>query len=130
MKLERIAINQGRVTLHLTGVDVLDGTPVLDIKPYLPYADSLPDAAGGFAPQAPELRLMVDFSPDAAAFCATWPGDQLPELITQVLRQDPRPAYERANLAPQRYGMRLNGMEVHWEMRGETAYVTDITSRG
>ncbi len=130
VKLERIAIAQGRVTLHLAGVDLLDGTPVLDIKPYLPYADSLPDAAGGFAPQAPELRLTVEFSPVAAAFCAAWPDEQLPELITQVLRQDPRPAYERANSAPQRYGMRLKGMEVHWEMHGETAYVTDISPGG
>ena len=126
VRLERIAINQGRVTLHLAGVDVLDGTPVLDIKPYLPYADCLPDAAGGFAPQAPELRLTVEFSSAATMFCAAWPDDEWHELIVQVLRQDPRPAYERATVTPQRYGMRLKGMEVHWEIRGETAYVTDI----
>lgn len=51
--LERIEISAGRVVLHLAGVDVLDGTPVLDIKPYVPYADSIPEAVGGFANEAP-----------------------------------------------------------------------------
>lgn len=126
VRLERIAIDRGRATLHLSGVDLLDGTPVLDIKPYLPYADSLPDAVGGFASQAPDAGLTVEFSPEAEAVCAVWPSGELRALIVQVLSHDPRPAYERLAAATQNYGMRLHDQDVQWEMRGGTAYVTAI----
>lgn len=126
VKLEGIATDRGRVVLHLAGVDVLDGTPVLDIKPYLPYVDRIPTATGGFATEAPSSRLTVEFSPAAEAFCGTWPVDDLRELITQILRQDPRPTYERTDPAPRRYGMKLYDRDVRWEMRGNMAYVTEI----
>lgn len=126
VKLERVAIEQGRVTLHLSGVDLLDGTPVLDLKPYLPYADRIPTATSGFAPDAPDTTLAVDFSPAAATFCAKPSNGELRELITQILQQDPRPAYERTNSTAQHYGMRVYDYDVHWEIRQNTAYVTEI----
>ncbi|MDG4555115.1 MAG: tRNA (N6-threonylcarbamoyladenosine(37)-N6)-methyltransferase TrmO [Candidatus Competibacter sp.] len=125
VRLERVAVVGQRVTLHLSGVDLLDGTPVLDIKPYLPYADCLPEATGGFASEAPP-HLPVEFSPAAAAFCATWPADHLRGLIVQILRQDPRPAYRGADAASRSYGMRLYDFDLHWEMRDGTVYVTKI----
>ena len=124
--LERIEISAGRVVLHLAGVDVLDGTPVLDIKPYVPYADSIPEAVGGFANEAPGQLREVAFSPMAAAFCAAWPNGDLRELISQILRQDPRPAYAHTDSATRRYGMTLYHCEVYWEMREQVAYVTEI----
>lgn len=124
--LDRITTEQGRITLHLSGVDLLDGTPVLDIKPYLPYADSIPTATGGFATEAPMSGLTVEFSGAAAAFCAAWPCGDLRELIVQLLRHDPRPAYERSQTAPQHYGMKLHDCDVRWEMRGDVAHVTEI----
>ncbi len=127
VRLERVAIARQRVILHLAGVDLLDGTPVLDIKPYLPYADCLPEATGGFATEAPP-HLPVEFSPAAAAFCATWPTDELRGLIVQILRQDPRPAYRSAGTAPRSYGMRLYDCDVCWEMRDGVVYVTEIRS--
>lgn len=127
VRLEQIEIEQGRVVLHLAGVDLLDGTPVLDIKPYLPYADCIPEATGGFAPEAPETALIVAFSPSAEAFCAAWPEGDLPALITQILRQDPRPAYGRDRAAPQRYGMKLYNFDLRWEICGDTASVIEIT---
>lgn len=126
VKLERIAIRQGQVVLHLAGVDLLDGTPVLDIKPYLPYADRIAEAIGGFAPEAPQAGLTVVFSPTASGFCAVWPEGDLRELISQILRQDPRPAYERTDPALQRYGMKLYDLDVRWEVRNGVAYVTEI----
>ena len=129
VKLERIAIHQGQAVLHLAGVDLLEGTPVLDIKPYLPYADRIAEASGGFAPEAPTTGLTVDFSPAARAFCAAWPEGDLQELIRQILRQDPRPAYERTDLEPQAYGMKLYHLDVRWETRGRAAYVTEIVER-
>lgn len=126
VRLERIAIDGERVVLHLAGVDFLDGTPVLDIKPYLPYADRIPAAIGGFATEAPTSGLAVEFSPTAASFCSAWPVGDLRELIVQILRQDPRPAYERADPAPKRYGMKLYDCDVRWEMRDGAVYVTEI----
>ena len=126
VRLERIECHQGQVTLHLAGVDLLDGTPVLDVKPYVPYADCIADAAGGFAPDAPDSALTVAFSPAAAAFCAAWPEGDLRKLITQILQQDPRPAYARNHAALKRYGMKLYDFDLHWELRGDTATVTDL----
>ena len=129
VRLERVEIDQGQVLLHLAGLDLLDGTPVLDIKPYIPYADAIPEAAGGFAPSAPEATLKVEFGLAASEFCAVWPEDDLRELISQILRQDPRPAYERADPDPQTYSMKLYNLDVRWETRDGAAYVTEIVER-
>lgn len=126
VRLERIAIDQGRVILHLSGIDLLDETPVLDIKPYLPYVDCIPAATGGFAPEAPSAERVVAFSPAATTFCMAWPNGDLRELITQILKQDPRPAYEQADSTPQQYGMKLYNADVRWEIRDGMAYVTEI----
>ena len=128
VRLEQIVVDSGRITLHLAGVDLLDGTPVLDIKPYVPYADCLPTATGGFAPEAPNAELVVEFSPQAAAFCANRPHGHLRQLITQILRQDPRPAYVRepGDVAPKSYGMKLYDFDVKWEVVDEVAYVMEI----
>lgn len=126
VRLEGIHIAQRQVMLHLAGVDLLDGTPILDIKPYLPYADCLPEASGGFAAEAPS-RLAVEFSPMAAAFCAAQPRTELRALITQTLEQDPRPAYHDAEPISRRYGMRLYDYEICWEMRDRVAYVIAIS---
>ena len=127
--LERIEIREGRVVLHLAGVDLLDGTPVLDIKPYLPYADCIVDATGGFAVAAPARLPAVEFSPAAAEFCAAWPEGDLRELIVQTLRQDPRPAYQQADSALRQYGMALYDCNVQWEVRNSVAYVMEIRPR-
>jgi len=131
VKLDHIAVRRGQVALHLAGVDLLDGTPVLDIKPYLPYADRIVEAVGGFAAAAPETGLTVEFSPAASAFCAAWPGGgDLRELINQILRQDPRPAYERASPSPRLHGMRLHDLDVRWEIRDGVARVIEIAAAG
>ena len=129
VRLERIAVRQGQVALHLAGVDLLDRTHILKIKPYLPYADRIAEATGGFAPEAPAAELTVEFSPAAGGFCAAWPNGDLRELIGQILRQDPRPAYERAAREPRRHGMKLYHLDVRWETRNGVAYVTEIVER-
>ena len=101
--------------LRVSGVDLLDGTPIVDIKPYLPYADAITDARGGFAPAAPAARLVVCFSPQAEDDLAGLPNPaEMRSLVTEVLALDPRPAYRRgaeprANLwhAPGRSGRAL-----------------------
>lgn len=102
--------------LELGAVDLLDGTPIVDIKPYIPYADSIANAQGGFAPDAPKARLQVALSEQAtsqlAAARARYP--QLAEFLTEVLAQDPRPAYRQGKTDDKEYGVRLYDFNVRF----------------
>ncbi|MGB0711950.1 MAG: tRNA (N6-threonylcarbamoyladenosine(37)-N6)-methyltransferase TrmO [Gammaproteobacteria bacterium] len=91
--VELLELDAARSRFRVGGVDISDGTPILDIKPYVPYADALPDARAGFASEAPDARLEVHFSPAARAVLDTSP--HLEPLIRQTLALDPRPAYQR-----------------------------------
>lgn len=92
LRLRSIEIRKGRAVLKVPGADMVDGTPVLDIKPYITFVDAKSDAVGGYALQPPELKKVV-FTPYALS--------QLPlfqiskEVLTQILAQDPRPAYKK-----------------------------------
>lgn len=119
--LEGIDCSGGRCRLRLRGADLLDGTPVLDIKPYLPYADALPEARAGYAAQVPDSGLTVSFNELAAQQCAHleqsgFPG--LRQLIEQMLRADPRPAYCAGRDTPQCFGMRVHDVDVQWSATG------------
>ncbi|MFY0991289.1 tRNA (N6-threonylcarbamoyladenosine(37)-N6)-methyltransferase TrmO [Halomonas sp. C05BenzN] len=108
------------VCLLLRGADLVSGTPVLDIKPYLPWAEARPEARTGFAPQAPP-HFPVHFSPEAeATLAARGDGDSLHELITQVLAQDPRPAY-RNGAESRIYGVRLRDVDVRFRAEADPA---------
>lgn len=111
VRLERV--EAGR--LWISGIDLLDGTPVLDIKPYVPYADSLPTAHNALADRAPE---QIAVSWQAPAFTQAQQHAQrlaqpLIELIEQCLAQDPRPAYQQPT--PERiYGVIFWDVQVRW----------------
>ena len=93
--------------LAVSGLDLVNGTPVFDIKPYLPYADSLPEARGGFAPEAPKppLKILVD---EAAAAAWNSLSERKREFISETLGLDPRPAFRQE---PREYGLTLAGVE-------------------
>ncbi|MBX8570813.1 tRNA (N6-threonylcarbamoyladenosine(37)-N6)-methyltransferase TrmO [Pseudomonas cichorii] len=101
--------------LWISGIDLLDGTPVLDIKPYVPYADALPHASNRIASAAPEL-IPVHWEDSALVQAREHGqrlGESLVELIEQCLAQDPRPAYQVP--APERrYGAQFWDMDVRW----------------
>jgi tRNA-Thr(GGU) m(6)t(6)A37 methyltransferase TsaA len=128
LELEKIEAAPGRVLLHLKGVDLLDGTPVLDIKPYLPYSDNIAGASGGFAPEGPAAPFEVSFGPAALDLCAAESGNTpgLAALIRQILAQDPRPAYYGKGNGKRDFGMRLFDFDVKWEVDGDAVRVTDI----
>lgn len=115
MPLERIELGgHGRIRLHVRGLDLLDGTPVLDIKPYVPYTDSIPQASGGFAPAAPSGEaLAVSVSPEAEAQFARLP-DEFRTLCCKVVGADPRPAYQR--IPGREYQCFLEEYEVVWRV--------------
>lgn len=106
--------------LKLRGADLMDGTPILDIKPYLPYADSHPDAVGGFAAAPAGETLEVDIPPELL--------DAVPEgrreALRGVLAQDPRPHYQSD---PERvYGFGFAGLEVKFSVEGTRLTVKDV----
>jgi len=114
------------LALAVSGVDLLDGTPILDIKPYVPYADALPEAAGGFAQPEPEARILVHFSAAAAATVASRDPDgalALTRLIEQVIAQDPRPGYMDRYPERREFALRLYDCDVRWRLDGNTAIV-------
>ena len=101
--------------LWLSGIDLLDGTPVLDIKPYVPYADQVPGAFNHMAAAAPSL-LPVSWSQPAleqAQLHAQRLNEPLVALIEQCLAQDPRPAYQTPE-PERRYGAKFWDLDVHW----------------
>lgn len=115
---------EGGVRLRVRGADLLDGTPILDIKPYVPYVDAIPGARAGFAPEAPP-RLAVRFDESVAE--ALSGEDRLRRLIQEVLTQDPRPAYQADD--PQRvYGVRMANHNVRFRISGGEVLVLSVES--
>lgn len=106
--------------LHVGGADLMDGTPIFDVKPYVPYADSHPDAKGGFTDGAGEYLLQVDFPQTLL--------EKLPEekrsAAVGVLSHDPRPSYQRK---PGRiYGLNFAGWDIRFTVDGDILTVVDI----
>ena len=106
--------------LHVTGADLMDGTPIYDIKPYLPYTDSHPDARSGFAPQAADTLLEVQCPQELLEVLPP----ALRQSLTALLAHDPRPQYQHD---PGRlYGMEYGGCEIKFRVTGQTAVVERI----
>lgn len=124
VRLAAIDTHSG-VALELIGCDLVSGTPVIDIKPYLPWAESHPDAQAGFAPLAPEL-IEVVFLPAARDMLAKRQDSaSLHALIQQVLAQDPRPAYKQKESDSDRvYGVRLRNVDVKFRCRQKQTATT------
>ena len=116
LRLTRIESRGSRgVKLHVSGVDMVDGTPVLDIKPYIPYADAVPGARGGFATRAPEARLAVQFDSEVENLLETLDsGADLRELVRSLIALDPRPAYAAGMDHGREYGMQIHQWNVRW----------------
>lgn len=128
VRLEEIRISPQPVRLLISGADILDQTPVLDIKPYVPYADLLPEARGGYASERPPVAMSVVFSNEAEEVCRQLTGrfPMLRDLIIQILQVDPRPAYYGRGPRKDRFGARIHDLEIQWTCRGSNAIVTAI----
>ncbi|MDD6239625.1 MAG: tRNA (N6-threonylcarbamoyladenosine(37)-N6)-methyltransferase TrmO [Oscillospiraceae bacterium] len=106
--------------LTVAGADLMDGTPILDIKPYIPYADCQMEATGGFTDTAGDFLLKVEFPPELLSMV---PEDRREALIG-VLRHDPRPSYQRK---PERgYGMEFAGWNIRFRVAEDVLTVVEV----
>ena len=121
VRLEKVELSGSEgPELFVSGVDLMDGTPIFDIKPYVPYSDSHPEARGGFTTRLADRTLRVDF-PEACRRPFT--GEQQ-EAIAGILARDPRPHY---HTDPERvYGMPFAGYDVRFRVRDGVAEVREV----
>ena len=107
--------------LHVAGADLMDGTPIFDIKPYIPYGDSHPDATGGFTDQAKDFILKVQFPQHLL--------DKIPQdkqsAAIGVLSHDPRPAYQKQ--ADRVYGLNFAGFDIRFQVSNDTLTVLEVS---
>lgn len=111
--------NQGTV-LHVGGADLMDGTPIFDIKPYIPYADCHPEASGGFTDTAGDFLLNVDFP---AGLLELLPPEKR-EAAIGVLSHDPRPSYQRK--AGRVYGLTFAGFDIRFTVEDNVLTVREV----
>lgn len=121
VRLEGIELDtpQGPV-LHVSGADLMDGTPIVDIKPYIPYADAHPEALGGFTDTTRERLLEVEFPP---ALLERLPEEKRSAAV-QILAHDPRPSYQHD--AQRVYGLPFAGFDIRFRVGGETLTVLQV----
>lgn len=106
--------------LHVSGADLMDGTPIYDIKPYLAYVDSHPEAAGGFTDQIQDHKLKVEFPEELLKKIPV----EKREALLAVLANDPRPGYQKD---PERkYGMSFGSWDIHFKVDGEQLQVLEV----
>ena len=115
-----MAVDPEKMRLVVSGADLMDGTPIFDIKPYIPYADSHPNAIGGFAQEAPKAVLEVHCTPE---LLLKLPETQRASLMA-VLALDPRPSYQSD---PERiYGMDFAGFRIRFRVEADHLYITEL----
>jgi probable methyltransferase, YaeB/AF_0241 family len=127
LKIDKIHKHGKKIFIDLQGADLLDGTPVIDIKPYLPYADIKTDALGGFAPEK-SAPSQVEFSELATHQAISYEkkfGRNLLSLIKQVIEQDPRPSY-LSNTTDRHHGIKLWNTNIKWLAKEDHLLVTEI----
>lgn len=123
VKLEKVEYTKALGSIiYVSGVDLMNGTPIYDIKPYITYTDCVPEAVQGFAEEYKNYALNVDFPQELL--------DRIPKekqsALIGILRHDPRPAYQ--NTPDRIYGVRYMNFDVHFKVKNDTLTVTDINT--
>ncbi|MBP3731453.1 MAG: tRNA (N6-threonylcarbamoyladenosine(37)-N6)-methyltransferase TrmO [Mailhella sp.] len=106
--------------IHVLGADLTDGTPIFDIKPYLPSADCIPEASSGFAGSLGDKALLVEFSPHAAGMLT----EDQKLIVKELVQQDPRPRYQ--NDPSRLYGMKFAEFDIRFKIIGNVAVICEI----
>ncbi|WP_039057362.1 tRNA (N6-threonylcarbamoyladenosine(37)-N6)-methyltransferase TrmO [Enterobacter sp. Bisph1] len=131
VELKGICCEKDRVILQLGSLDLVDGTPVVDIKPYLPFAEALPQAQASYAQQAPVAEIAVTFSAGVESQLtlleARYP--QIKNFLREVLAQDPRPAYKKGEEQGKTYAVWLLDFNVRWRVTDDGFEVFALEAR-
>ncbi len=117
---------RGKTLIDVGNVDLVDGTPIIDIKPYIPYSDSIPHATGGYADSEPETISVLFTSSAVQSLMAMQDSEHKQKVIEQVLAQDPRPAYKKGKPDNKEYGVKLYELNVKFKIIDNHALVTTI----
>lgn len=128
VKLLDVEQRHGECFVKVEGLDLVDGTPIIDIKPYVPYSDLLEDASSEIAPDAPDALITVNFTPELEPQLVSLERKYagLTQLITQVLEQDPRPAYKKSKHDAKVYGIRLYDLNIRWRVTHNICQIISI----
>jgi len=121
-------LGRSKLGLKVGGIDLLDGTPIIDIKPYLPYADIQASATAGYANEQPSLSLQVEFKDStlAALSACNLQYINYQSLLINILSQDPRPAYKQGKPDNKIYHVNLYDTDVHWQIIDNVIWVISI----
>lgn len=129
VELQQVIYQPQQTVLVVKGGDWVNQTPIIDIKPYVPFADCIPAATSQWAPTAPPASFSTVFTPQARhqleELSLQYP--HLETLICQVLAQDPRPAYQHQEAAGREYGMTLYDINIRWSVEGQQNQVINLT---
>ena len=121
VKIEKIENSSEGPVITVSGADLMDGTPIVDIKPYLPYADAIPNATGGFTDKLNFVQMAVNF-PDTELQKVS---PEKRSALLRVLSEDPRPAYQKD--ADRVYGFRFAAYEVKFTVKENTLCVQSVS---
>lgn len=121
VKIEKIDLDgENAPVIHVSGADLMDGTPIFDIKPYLAYTDAHPDAVGGFTENVADRRLKVEFDGELINSVP----DEIKTALTDLLAEDPRPSYQ--NDSQRVYGLSFSGYEIGFTVDKKTLKVIKL----
>ncbi len=129
VELKNIERKGGKIILNIIGGDFLDATPVLDIKPYIPYADSINTLKAGYATKKPEIKFAVVFSEQVKNEIkrAKIKHPEFDVIITEILQIDPRPAYQDKKQIKNEFAMKLYNYDLKWQVDKKQIIVTELT---
>ncbi len=128
VRLDKVETGNGKIILHLSGIDLIDGTPIVDIKPYLPYADIVHNAHHRLAHSEPGISP-VEFSTSALEFISQYEKDigvNLKAVATEVLQQNPQPAYHHS-AHKKIYGTKLYDCNMLWTVNNDKKTIEVIS---
>ena len=121
VKIEKIDLDgENAPVIHVSGADLMDGTPIFDIKPYLAYTDAHPDAVGGFTENVADRRLKVEFDGELINSVP----DEIKTALCDLLAEDPRPSYQ--NDSQRVYGLSFSGYEIGFTVDKKTLKVIKL----
>lgn len=127
LKIHRVIREKGKVSLEVLGADLVDNTPIIDIKPYIPFVDSVPDAVGGFASAPPPMHEVV-FENDTESILKTF-GEQRYKAVCQTLSQDPRPAY-KDDTDEKSYVVKIYSFTINFKVKDSRIHVFNVNIDG